>query len=534
MSDPFLDPPEVASYIIDPEKQCGVLKPNGYRCTTRLNCRFHADVEKRAVDRSETYERLLKRQAGRLAFDIRHSGYHVGQGKHALVFDPDIRCGVDLPTGEFCPQDLLLCETHTCEQQSNVQGRSVSFEGLLRVNKANASRGREKDGLDSEKYNPDTDCGAIKADGEYCQDMLSCTIHGEDVKRSVWRYPPFANNLDLLWHLQVWRMSVYELDEVYMCNPEEQDNDGQVDPILSGSGESQASGGEFSTGNDKVDVQGDNGDARPVTPSRSSRGNTNTTSPDQTATAPSPKTPRELVSLPSLFTSDDEQLTPASSKNSLNSDSDDGSREDTVEGSKADLDSQEAQLEQGWAQLRHDQARQKLQETQLQDDRYRLETQLLQDRARQDREKAQLYDQDAENRRAAQLRYDQIAATLDRHVHEQQATGLEATRLRERARRADELEQAHNVQRGYKASMLQSLKDLKVGSKNRDTLHQNEIILYTSQYSALLEMQVRGVQQSIEVLLTEKANATTCYQQDKLLWEAEINKLQENINALLV
>jgi hypothetical protein len=266
MSDPFLDPPEVASYIIDPEKQCGVLKPNGYRCTTRLNCRFHADVEKRAVDRSETYERLLKRQAGRLAFDIRHSGYHVGQGKHALVFDPDIRCGVDLPTGEFCPQDLLLCETHTCEQQSNVQGRSVSFEGLLRVNKANASRGREKDGLDSEKYNPDTDCGAIKADGEYCQDMLSCTIHGEDVKRSVWRYPPFANNLDLLWHLQVWRMSVYELDEVYMCNPEEQDNDGQVDPILSGSGESQASGGEFSTGNDKVDVQGDNGDARPVTP----------------------------------------------------------------------------------------------------------------------------------------------------------------------------------------------------------------------------------------------------------------------------
>jgi hypothetical protein len=240
------------------------------------------------------------------------------------------------------------------------------------------------------------------------------------------------------------------------------------------------------------------------------------------------------MSLPSLFTSDDEQLTPASSKKSLHSDSDDGKRDDTVEGSKAALDAEEAQLEHDWAQLRHDQARQKLQKAQLQDDRYRLETQLLQDKTRQDREKAQFYDQDAENRRAAQLRYDQIAATLDRHVHEQQATGLEATRLRERARRADELEQAHNVQRGYKASMLQSLKDLKVGSKNRDTLHQNEIILYTSQYSALLEMQVRGVQQSIEVLLTEKANATTCYQQDKLLWEAEINKLQENINALLV
>jgi hypothetical protein len=533
MSDPFLDPPEVTSLIIDPDKQCGVLKPNGNRCTTRLSCRFHADNEKRMVDRSETYERLLRRQTERFAFDIRPSGYHVGQGKHALVFDPDIRCGVDLPTGEFCPQDLLLCETHTCEQQSNVQGRSVCLDGLLRVNKANASRGREKDGLDPAKYNPDTDCGARKADGERCQEMLACTIHGEDVKRFVWRDSPFANHFDLLWHLQVWRMRLCELDEVYMCQPEEQDNDGQVDPILGGDGGSpQVSGGEGCTDSEKVDLWAD--DVPPVTPDRSPRGTNNKTSPDQTPTAPSPKTPRELMSLPSLFTSDDEQLTPASSKKSLHSDSDDGKRDDTVEGSKAALDAEEAQLEHDWAQLRHDQARQKLQKAQLQDDRYRLETQLLQDKTRQDREKAQFYDQDAENRRAAQLRYDQIAATLDRHVHEQQATGLEVTRLRERARRADELEQAHNVQRGYKASMLQSLKDLKVGSKNRDTLHQNEIILYTSQYSALLEMQVRGVQQSIEVLLTEKANATTCYQQDKLLWEAEINKLQENINALLV
>jgi hypothetical protein len=148
------------------------------------------------------------------------------------------------------------------------------------------------------------------------------------------------------------------------------------------------------------------------------------------------------------------------------------------------------------------------------------------------------YDQGVELCRNVQLRCDQIAAALDRRVQEQQVTDLEVTRLRTRAQRADELEQALHIRRDQKASLLQSIKDLSVGLKTRETCYQNELMFITSQNSAhgvqnnSLEEQIQEIQELTEGLAIVNTNATARYQQDTAAKEAEINMLQERINAL--
>ncbi|KAM0694349.1 hypothetical protein Q7P36_004704 [Cladosporium allicinum] len=556
MSDPVLDLPEIAIYSFDPDIQCSAVKPGGKRCTARISCKTHGEAEKRAVNRSTTFEELLKRQTGCHDLKLR-------------IFDPDVRCCVDLSTGERCMEDLLLCETHTCEQQSVVQGRSVCLDDLLRVNRANASRGREKSGSDPQKYNSDTDCGAFNADGEHCQGRLPCVIHGVKVKRTVSRRPPFS--FDLLCHLQHWRICLYELDNAYQCKTAEQGNAGQSDLVLGESSESQqASDDEGCTGSDETDVQVDSNVAPPATPDRSSRGNTDTASPNQTPTAPSPKTSRGNVSLPSLMTSGSDQLTPTSSRDSLHDDISDEQYESTVAGSTADLNAHYAQLKRDWAQLHYDQARQELYKAQLQNDRYHLETQLLQDQAREDHHKAQLYDQDREtrrneklvfeqhlesrrneqlvydqhlenhrneqvlhdqdkeirhnallvyeqdkeHRRKAQVLYEQDRAALDRRMREQQVTELEVTRLRTRAQRADELELTLNIRLSQKASMLQSLEQLRASLESRG-----------SSYQKSQEDMMQGLQREMETPRIQ-------HRRNETVRRAYIGVLREKINAI--
>jgi hypothetical protein len=273
MSAPSSGPPKTATYCIDPRKQCGVVKPSGNPCTALLSCKIHGEDEKRTAKRFKKQQKLLKRQ---LALDASPFAHHAGQLRLAPVFDANIHCGVDLPAGEPCTQDLLLCETHTCEQQSAVQGRSAGLDDLLRVYRANASR-------------------------------------------------------------PTWK----------------------------------------------------SGEAR------------------------------------------------------------------------GKLHEAKLQICRGWEQACQDQASQ-----------HRLEMQLFQDQGRHDRQKAQLYDQDMENRvaaqllwdrdqeyrRSTQLRYDQDRAELDRRVHERQAIEDEVTRLRTRARHADQLEQARNRQQSEKEFLMHYIK----------------------------------------------------------------------------
>jgi hypothetical protein len=420
MSDQPLDQPKVASYLINPNKQYGVVKSDGNRCTTRLNCKTHGEAEKRAVPRPKPYQKLLTKQHGFFALDVRPSAHLTGQPRLAQIFDADVHCGADLPTGEPCTQDLLLCETHTYEQQSAVQGRSVGFDDLLRVNRANAFRPRWKSGDDPNQYNADTDCGAINSIGQRCQKVLSCNRHKMKSKRSAPRNPPFQSDLETLLQIQLSRTALYGIDEPWRRDATEKGQDDLKYHFLGGSGESQhTSGGEGGTGDDKIDAQGDSDDAPPATPSQPPRGRVDTTSPDHTPTAPSPKTPRGNASSLSSDTSDGEQFTPTSSKDSLHGNSSDEKHGDTVEASQADLDAQEAQLERAWAQLHQDQARQERHKAQLHDEevktcrdweklcgvqarQHRLEMQLLQDEIRQQRQKAQLLnDQHEEHSRAA-------------------------------------------------------------------------------------------------------------------------------------
>jgi hypothetical protein len=157
--------------------------------------------------------------------------------------------------------------------------------------------------------------------------------------------------------------------------------------------------------------------------------------------------------------------------------------------------------------------------------------QLLRDQDKEIRHNSILLcEQDKEHRLKAQLRFDQDRAELDHLVRAQQMTDDEVS-LRTRAQRADELERALDIQRSQKTSMLQSIKDLRVCLKFRETCYHNEFTFNASQTSAL-EVQIQDLQQSMEVLVTEKTDATARYQQDKAAKEAEINKLQEKISSL--
>jgi hypothetical protein len=561
MSDPLLDLPEMATYSVDPNKQCGVVKSDGNRCTTHLSCRIHGEVEKRAVNRPKKYETLLERQ---LCFGIHPSTHHAGQPRLAPVFDPDTNCGVDLPTGEPCTQDVLYCDTHTLGQQSTAQGRSVDLEDVLDIGRANAFRSWEKSGSTS-RYNPDTDCGAPQTSGYRCQGMLSCNLQTLKVKRAVLRVLPFQNKFNTLLLLQL----SHETAESRRCKVTEKGQDGQKDHISSRNGKGrQESGGGCGTGHSEIDAQGASHGSHPVTPSRPPRGNIDTSSPNDTPTAPSPETPRDNASSLSLDTSDGEQFTPTSSKVSFHDDTSNESHEHKLNAWEIDLATRETQLQLARAklddetkteQLRQDQATQDRHKAQLYDqdremrrneklvyeqhcesrrnekivyeqhcesrrnellvydqhlENHRNE-QVLRDQDKEIRHNAQLiYEQYKEHRRKAQVLYEQDRAELDRRVHELSVTELSVTRLRLRAQRADELELALNTQLSQKASMLQSLERLKASLQSRGPLSRADLM--------------QGLQKEIKALRSLRSS----HQQPKFLREASINRLQRQINAL--
>jgi hypothetical protein len=266
MSDPFLDPPKVATYRIDPNKQCGVIKPDGNRCTTKLSCTIHGEDEKHTVDRSKPYKTLLARQSRLLVPDTHHVARDADQASLAPIFDPDEHCGADLPTGQPCTQDILYCDAHVSKQQPTVPGRSVGFNNLERVDEANMSRLRWKSGDEPYQYSPDTDCGVMKSNGEPCQCTLSCLWHTQRAKLAVLRTPPFQNKFYTLLRLQKSRIPSSELDnswwktwsEPWWLKAAELRQDVEENHIVSGSGEGQQTlGGEGGVGGNGINARGD-------------------------------------------------------------------------------------------------------------------------------------------------------------------------------------------------------------------------------------------------------------------------------------
>lgn len=79
---------------------------------------------------------------------------------------------------------------------------------------------------------------------------------------------------------------------------------------------------------------------------------------------------------------------------------------------------------------------------------------------------------------------------------------------------------------------MRSTKGFRVGLKFRETAHENELTFNTSQTDEI-EEQIRDLQQSMEVSRTERTNPTTRHQHDKVSTEAEIDRLLEEVIALV-
>jgi hypothetical protein len=211
MSAPTPGAPGEATYQIDPDRQCGVVKSDGNPCSVRLSCRVHSAVEKNAVKRSAEFKKLLKGQPESRALDTRILTSPANSLRFAPVFDPDIHCGTSLRDGEPCTQPMVVCKSHSSEQQSIIPGRSASLDGLRRVHQANTDPNVFSTFGDESQCDPDKQCGVAKGDKK-CQKALSrCTRHTMKDRRNVPRHPPFENQFDLLFRLQVSGASTLEV-----------------------------------------------------------------------------------------------------------------------------------------------------------------------------------------------------------------------------------------------------------------------------------------------------------------------------------
>jgi hypothetical protein len=209
MSEPSSIP--LDAYSIDPDRQCGVLKSDGTRCSVRLNCLLHNDAEKNAIPRSKTYKQLLKLQPPSLALDSRpRLGVPLlpPSGPIAWISDPNVHCGVPLAesAGLPCQADIATCANHSPEQMSLVQGRCASFDGIRRAVKANRDAAGKKVPFDA-----DIHCGVSKSDGKQCTRNLRCTHHTNATKQAVPRNTGFQGRYFELLGLQLALLPAFEL-----------------------------------------------------------------------------------------------------------------------------------------------------------------------------------------------------------------------------------------------------------------------------------------------------------------------------------
>ena len=143
------------------------------------------------------------------------------------------------------------------------------------------------------------------------------------------------------------------------------------------------------------------------------------------------------------------------------------------------------------------------------------------DRVESDRLKAETQAAKLESDR--QIHADRVESDRqnERVKAELQAAQIEHNRRVSTVEEAEKLLDERNKQR---TALLQSIRELRADLRTREASHQSEL--------ASLENRMRGLQQAMEVVRVEMTNVTARYQQGKADAEAEIDKLQDEIEAL--
>lgn len=208
MSEPPPIPPE--AYSIDPDRQCGVHKSDGNRCSVRLNCLLHTEAEKDAIPRSKKYQQLLKLQPPSLALDFRPTlGVPVlpSSGRLAWISDPNLHCSVPLTHSDGLPGQagIAACAEHSLEQMSFVRGRCACVDEIRRVLKAN----RDIAGNTKAQFDADVHCG-VKRNGFPCTQNLRCSRHLISDKQAVPRNTGFRGRYYDLVALQLALLPAFE------------------------------------------------------------------------------------------------------------------------------------------------------------------------------------------------------------------------------------------------------------------------------------------------------------------------------------
>jgi hypothetical protein len=199
------------AYSIDPDRQCGVPKLDGNRCSVRLNCLLHTEAEKDAISRSKEYKQLLKLQPPSLALDFRPTldvPILPSSGQLAWISDPNLHCSVPLnhSDGLPCQAGIAACAEHSSEQMSFVRGRCASVDGIRRVLKAN----RDIAGNKKEQFDADVHCGVRKSDGVPCTQNLRCSCHKIFDRQAVPKNTGFYGRFSDLMGLQLALLPAFE------------------------------------------------------------------------------------------------------------------------------------------------------------------------------------------------------------------------------------------------------------------------------------------------------------------------------------
>ncbi|SMR60164.1 unnamed protein product [Zymoseptoria tritici ST99CH_3D1] len=152
---------------INLDLNCGVDIGDGAQCGRLLGCTLHELATKQKVQgRSAPLDELIHRH--KLS----------NQKVTGQELNLDVNCGVIKEDGTPCTWGLT-CRVHSDQDRSAVQGRSTTFEELVRRHELAVQR------ISTEQVDPDIHCAVGMDGGRRCNHSLRCDLHTLAEKQKV-------------------------------------------------------------------------------------------------------------------------------------------------------------------------------------------------------------------------------------------------------------------------------------------------------------------------------------------------------------